>query len=114
MYLLIPLFFFFSDPATAEIYTLSLHDALPISTLRMSAMVLFCLPRSMALSRFGMAMVAMMPMMATTMRDRKSIRLHSRSGKCSYAARCSKNKQKDVLHRASALPTIDCLLDGLG
>src|SRR6202041_4143651 len=25
------LFFFFNDPATTEIYTLSLHDALPIS-----------------------------------------------------------------------------------
>src|SRR5260221_5166849 len=29
----IPLFFFFNDTATTEIYTLSLHDALPISTL---------------------------------------------------------------------------------
>src|SRR6266480_7202383 len=28
-------FFFFNDPATTEIYTLSLHDALPISTLRL-------------------------------------------------------------------------------
>src|SRR3712207_8538051 len=27
-------FFFFNDTATTEIYTLSLHDALPISTLR--------------------------------------------------------------------------------
>src|SRR5438132_3018580 len=27
-------FFFFYDPATTEIYTLSLHDALPISVLR--------------------------------------------------------------------------------
>src|SRR5207249_10337026 len=27
------LFFFFHDPATTEIYTLSLHDALPISPL---------------------------------------------------------------------------------
>src|SRR5438132_12619847 len=27
------LFFFFNDPATTEIYTLSLHDALPISLL---------------------------------------------------------------------------------
>src|SRR5437870_8978132 len=27
------LFFFFNDPATTEIYTLSLHDALPISML---------------------------------------------------------------------------------
>src|SRR5262250_3998752 len=27
-------FFFFNDPATTEIYTLSLHDALPISAAR--------------------------------------------------------------------------------
>src|SRR5437870_8438380 len=27
-------FFFFNDPATTEIYTLSLHDALPISGVR--------------------------------------------------------------------------------
>src|SRR5699024_12881800 len=30
--LLFPLFFFFNDTATTEIYTLSLHDALPISS----------------------------------------------------------------------------------
>src|SRR3712207_8948874 len=30
-FLLQLLFFFFNDPATPEIYTLSLHDALPIS-----------------------------------------------------------------------------------
>src|SRR5688572_31346542 len=30
-WLLIFFFFFFNDPATTEIYTLSLHDALPIS-----------------------------------------------------------------------------------
>src|SRR2546429_2146660 len=29
----IPFFFFFNDTATTEIYTLSLHDALPISWL---------------------------------------------------------------------------------
>src|SRR2546427_7908753 len=29
-------FFFFNDTATTEIYTLSLHDALPISVLRVS------------------------------------------------------------------------------
>src|SRR5260221_5711562 len=28
-------FFFFNDTATTEIYTLSLHDALPISTVRL-------------------------------------------------------------------------------
>src|SRR5438309_9346029 len=31
------LFFFFNDTATTEIYTLSLHDALPISSARGSA-----------------------------------------------------------------------------
>src|SRR5256885_12820928 len=30
-YTTVLLFFFFNDPATTEIYTLSLHDALPIS-----------------------------------------------------------------------------------
>src|SRR3989442_12514369 len=30
-------FFFFNDTATTEIYTLSLHDALPISLLRLRA-----------------------------------------------------------------------------
>src|SRR5215475_15818827 len=30
-------FFFFNDTATTEIYTLSLHDALPISPMRASA-----------------------------------------------------------------------------
>src|SRR5262249_60564160 len=29
-FLFLPLFFFFNDTATTEIYTLSLHDALPI------------------------------------------------------------------------------------
>src|SRR2546422_7648640 len=31
---LVPFFFFFNDTATTEIYTLSLHDALPISRRR--------------------------------------------------------------------------------
>src|SRR5258708_11367607 len=32
----VPFFFFFNDTATTEIYTLSLHDALPISRRRSS------------------------------------------------------------------------------
>src|SRR5438552_18855743 len=41
-------FFFFNDTATTEIYTLSLHDALPISWLIVSAWALskFAGPRS--------------------------------------------------------------------
>src|SRR5438132_4402949 len=33
----LPALFFFNDTATTEIYTLSLHDALPISPMRASA-----------------------------------------------------------------------------
>src|SRR5256885_9565357 len=36
-YLFFFFFFFFNDTATTEIYTLSLHDALPISFLRLCA-----------------------------------------------------------------------------
>src|SRR3989442_10610616 len=34
---IMPLIFFFNDTATTEIYTLSLHDALPISPTRWSS-----------------------------------------------------------------------------
>ena len=44
-------FFFFNDTATTEIYTLSLHDALPISFLVAAAPPLFILP----ISRSGSA-----------------------------------------------------------
>src|SRR2546429_5280716 len=47
-YLLVPFFFFFNDTATTEIYTLSLHDALPISTpgWRLSARCRSCTNRA--------------------------------------------------------------------
>src|SRR2546425_2588977 len=46
-------FFFFNDTATTEIYTLSLHDALPISTpaARSSRAPTSCPPRSAPPSR---------------------------------------------------------------
>src|SRR5256885_16673962 len=40
-YLLLFFFFFFNDTATTEIYTLSLHDALPIYPARRSGMSLW-------------------------------------------------------------------------
>src|SRR5438552_11853950 len=39
-------FFFFNDPATTEIYTLSLHDALPISRLSSNVTVAVYTPGS--------------------------------------------------------------------
>src|SRR5215475_15515708 len=66
-------FFFFNDTATTEIYTLSLHDALPISTP--------CWPRwANGCSR--------------PCRDRKSTRLNSSHVKISYAVFCLKKKKK--------------------
>src|SRR5215813_9838684 len=45
------LFFFFNDTATTEIYTLSLHDALPISSWRRRSMT--CRQRSIACSTWS-------------------------------------------------------------
>src|SRR5438876_4613903 len=39
MRLRLSFFFFFTDPATTDIYTLSLHDALPILELRLQLLV---------------------------------------------------------------------------
>src|SRR5438552_14329488 len=75
-------FFFFTDPATAEIYTLSLHDALPISLLdplRDAAKIraFFIHP---GWARRGI--------------DRKSTRLNSSHQIISYAVFCLKKKNR--------------------
>src|SRR2546428_9641453 len=82
------LFFFFNDTATTEIYTLSLHDALPISVIckaaAPSALVTFPArrdPQSRA-------------------RDRKSTRLNSSHDQISYAVFCLKKKKKTKMIRA--------------
>src|SRR5687768_17721329 len=88
-------FFFFNDTATTEIYTLSLHDALPIY------------PRflSYANARGGFAVVACTPATPTAKgrverpisfvrEDRKSTRLNSSHGYISYAVFCLKKKKK--------------------
>src|SRR5438067_5454645 len=74
--------FFFNDPATTEIYTLSLHDALPIS-------VRYRARRSAAPRREGLDAVN-----TSRMRDRKSTRLNSSHVSISYAVFCLKKKKK--------------------
>src|SRR5690349_22544533 len=75
------LFFFFNDTATTEIYTLSLHDALPIFGLLP--------PRS---ARDSGARDAD-PRKARTISDRKSTRLNSSHVEISYAVFCLKKKK---------------------
>src|SRR5215204_7169339 len=66
-------FFFFNDTATTEIYTLSLHDALPISPRHPAKCgIPGCWPRA---------------------RDRKSTRLNSSHTVISYAVFCLKKKK---------------------
>src|SRR2546422_8655463 len=75
-------FFFFNDTATTEIYTLSLHDALPISwswvTKTLVTWISSCKRRS------------------HSRRDRKSTRLNSSHGYISYAVFCLKKKKKQT------------------
>src|SRR3712207_7012059 len=96
-------FFFFNDTATTEIYTLSLHDALPISAESRAdhdprgapAAHLSCpaarvrgLPAETTLLRHGPGSLAV----AT---DRKSTRLNSSHANISYAVFCLKKKNDD-------------------
>src|SRR3712207_7156337 len=96
-------FFFFNDTATTEIYTLSLHDALPIfgglAALIASAFLLVLghghlrlagrpLARLAALAAFGDLRLHLV--------DRKSTRLNSSHANISYAVFCLKKKNQHV------------------
>src|SRR5206468_11215235 len=72
--------FFFNDPAPTEIYTLSLHDALPIFPL--SAGLSMWLPEAIATRRsaWSTATLQRSPMLATTIRSEEhTSELQSRS-----------------------------------
>src|SRR5438128_8298793 len=73
--------FFLNETATTEIYTLSLHDALPISCLR--AYPKKGSDRSDRLNSRGFDPL-----------DRKSTRLNSSHGSISYAVFCLKKKMR--------------------
>src|SRR5436853_6726639 len=85
-------FFFFNDTATTEIYTLSLHDALPISQVH-------AFPRD---DRAGGARSDSGGTGARGFRratDRKSTRLNSSHLGISYAVFCLKKKKKKKTKR---------------
>src|SRR2546430_9794980 len=81
-------FFFFNDTATTEIYTLSLHDALPISG-RAGRVA----RRSLRHRARGMPPVDRQQAGRDGTRDRKSTRLNSSHSQISYAVFCLKKKK---------------------
>src|SRR3712207_8656141 len=82
------LFFFFNDTATTEIYTLSLHDALPIYPQCRLARDERC-----GFSRHRRAL-SNRRRRSGRMGDRKSTRLNSSHANISYAVFCLKKKKK--------------------
>src|SRR5207244_10390924 len=86
------LFFFFHATAPTEIYTLSLHDALPISYQRARRPIN---SRSKArLPEVAGTRHTVTPIARTGQRDRKSTRLNSSHQIISYAVFCLKKKKK--------------------
>src|SRR2546429_767325 len=83
-------FFFFNDTATTEIYTLSLHDALPISIDRLGNHRLHLLVRQPVAGLISTD--CSLPVRASRA-DRKSTRLNSSHGYISYAVFCLKKKK---------------------
>src|SRR2546427_7468411 len=95
------LFFFFNDTATTEIYTLSLHDALPISGSRAPA-AHGRHDASSSTCRHAAGPRGSAPLVSATdhrdlrdrPQDRKSTRLNSSHSQISYAVFCLKKKIK--------------------
>src|SRR3712207_8652817 len=84
-------FFFFNDTATTEIYTLSLHDALPIfpSRVKVAEPSRLLQPAPLPFSSVGRVYLPLL--------DRKSTRLNSSHANISYAVFCLKKKNKESI-----------------
>src|SRR3712207_7749448 len=96
--------FFFNDTATTEIYTLSLHDALPISLRDLSRLIsstgadndLIELTRGQVpLRDIAVRDVERNGATRRGALDRKSTRLNSSHANISYAVFCLKKKKKE-------------------
>src|SRR2546422_6582676 len=88
------LIFFFNDTATTEIYTLSLHDALPICSRLMAAPTPDSFkPQPHQEPVDDHPSVRGFPVARGDLGDRKSTRLNSSHGYISYAVFCLKKKK---------------------
>src|SRR5256886_11721778 len=102
----ISFFFFFNDTATTEIYTLSLHDALPIfwqpvQRTTQEAHVIGMVEIGCQGGRRGKDFEILSQDFATaaatfSVLDRKSTRLNSSHSQISYAVFCLKKKQTQI------------------
>src|SRR2546422_7419643 len=94
-------FFFFNDTATTEIYTLSLHDALPISwrLRRQEAGGGAFLDLGLQLLDLGLWLAGWPAAKRIAAQDRKSTRLNSSHGYISYAVFCLKKKKQALITR---------------
>src|SRR5258708_28726922 len=95
------IFFFFNDTATTEIYTLSLHDALPISSTGCSGPPRTSTPCGGPRRRSGARCRAIQPRS-----DRKSTRLNSSHQIISYAVFCLKKKKNRQQSSSKRLLTL--------
>src|SRR5688572_31764555 len=93
MSLLFIFFFFFNDTATTEIYTLSLHDALPICRFFWVG-VIFVVDYNAIIPLQSFVVV----IGSKTFSDRKSTRLNSSHSQISYAVFCLKKKKKTKIN----------------
>src|SRR2546430_8164790 len=96
--------FFFNDTATTEIYTLSLHDALPIASVQINSPVSSrALASSLRPGRpspwnaYGEVRGFHAPPRRITA-DRKSTRLNSSHSQISYAVFCLKKNKENLTH----------------
>src|SRR3712207_8140871 len=105
------LFFFFNDTATTEIYTLSLHDALPIccALLTRQDMAEGKVPTTPTTGSVIAGIqcqeaVKLLHNLQTMAGDRKSTRLNSSHANISYAVFCLKKKKKNKIttHKKNA------------
>src|SRR2546426_7888924 len=105
-------FFFFNDTATTEIYTLSLHDALPISCCSDTGPCCSLALRRSDLLASWLGFVeeeeASWRKLLCSGGDRKSTRLNSSHLVISYAVFCLKKKKKKkiIVHCAYRVCTI--------
>src|SRR5436190_15355373 len=91
-------FFFFNATATTEIYTLSLHDALPIRYRDDER----CHARRRYRTHAGFSARAQAP-------DRKSTRLNSSHTVISYAVFCLKKKNQDICENVQEDDPVDAV-----